>query len=168
MNSCPIFDNLYIIYLIVSGCFLALTVCLRLLSSGMTCCKITNCFKTEKSDHCTAFIIAMEVIFCLTVIINIIAAFAGAVWTGLMQRPPSEEPRNANDTEFCSFAVFYAMCGYIGGICLLGILLGIYLLFGYCCYVEYRPELTPPPQPTQPRHRREVRRNRQNSRTTTF
>ena len=166
MSTCPIFGNLYIIYMIVGGSFLALTVCLRLLSSGMTCCKITNCLNTERSDNCTAFIVALEVVFCLLVVINIVVAFAGAVWVGLMQTPGREEPASANDLDFCSNAVFYSMCGYIGGMGVLGLSLGLYLLCGYCCYVKYKPELAPPQVTNRRQHHRH--RHQQQQRTSSF
>lgn len=80
LGECPFRSNTILIYLILGGLLLAVTVLGRMLPSVMTCCKLKDYCKTRQSNLCSALICTFEGFFYAALLANIAVMCLGTYW----------------------------------------------------------------------------------------
>ena len=81
LSDCPYHSNSIIIYLILSGCVVAIFITVRTIPSVMTCCRNRNYCNTRESGSFTACICLFEVLFYIVATINSIVLVLGSIIT---------------------------------------------------------------------------------------
>ena len=142
LDSCPYMNNLVIVYLFVGGGLLTVSVGLRLCSSTLTCCKITNVWNTARSFGCSLVIGVTEGLFIISVVLNIVMVVLGGYL--ILQETPRFEPASTTgDENYCDSGIYLAATVFIGLAAVLALCLVVVLMLAGCCYTVYKDLYSP-------------------------
>ena len=147
INDCPFNDNIIIIALVSLGAFMITTVIVRLVVSGLACCKVANIASSEKSRECSIIIIILEVVFLLFLITYIL--FMALTSWFVFTTSPNQQSETSKD--YCSSGIYTAANAFMGTNLGLGVALVLYLAIGAVFFVLYRDGLVEAPRPKNPR-----------------
>lgn len=121
MDKCPNRNHALIGYLIGGGILLGVTVLFRCVPSLATIGKNHNWCHSRNSKSCTGGICALEVLFYITLAINMIVVILGSYWT-FDGKPPFRCAEGKPDcTDYCQEGI------YVGTV--------IFLILQYILYV---------------------------------
>lgn len=110
---------------------------LRLCSSTLTCCKLTNVWNTEYSVNCSALIGGTEGLFFLSVVLNVVMIVVGG-YLVLNETPSSEPASSTGDENYCDSGIYLATTIFIGLAAVLALCLVVVLMLAGCCYSTYK------------------------------
>ena len=136
MDSCPYMSDLVIIYLFAGGGLLAVAVTLRLCSSTLTCCKITNVWNTARSSGCSFAISVTEGLFIISVVLNVALVSVGGYL--VLRATPRFEPSATGDENYCDPGIYTSVAIFIGLTAVLSLCLVVVLMLAGCCYTTHK------------------------------
>lgn len=124
--------------LIATSVLFFATLVLRLLNSALSCCKLGNMCKTEKSMSCSACIGIMEGCFLVFVALTTIVTLMGT-WFILSTPPDLSLP--ADNPQHCDRGVYYASLIMTGLLYFFSFCLVLYLVAAALSYCTYQDEM---------------------------
>ena len=130
-------SNLVIIYLYVGGSLLAMSVALRLCSSTLTCCKLTDVWDSGNSSGCSLVIGLTEGLFVISVVLNVVMVGVGG-YLVLREDPRNEPASTTGDENYCDPGIYLAAMIFIGLAAVLALCLVVVLMLAGCCYTIHK------------------------------
>lgn len=155
-SDCTFSNNIISNILFILGALLAGLLVLRMLTSAMACCKLSNVFGWRRSKSFSVVVLIIEVIFATVAITYVILLFL-STWY-LFSVSPNTTSVDTQSPDYCSDGFYTAAVAMVGSSLGLFIIIVIYLSTISIFYVMCQNMLAETPTRSKPRTPRHTNR----------